>query len=453
MLPRAIATREAFENAMTLDIAMGGSTNTVLHLLAAAQEAEVDFTMADIDELSRRVPCVCKVAPNGDYLVEDVHRAGGIPAILGELRRGGLLNEDVRTVHADSIDEWLGALGHPRRRRLRRGGRALPRRARLRALRDRLLAVGALGVARPRRRRGLHPRRRPRLLDRRRPGDPLRQPRRARLRGEDGRRRRVDPHLQRPGRRARVPGGGGRGDPRRPDRGGRRGRDPLRGSEGRPRHAGDALPDLLPEGPRARRQCALLTDGRFCGGTSGLSIGHVSPEAASGGAIALVEDGDTIAIDIPNRAIELEVSDAVLERAPRARSRPAAATRRPRERVVSPALRAYAAMATSADTGAVRDVDAVERAVAEAAQRVAPAHELSRRRGRPGHQRRRGRRRASAADIGRQVLTGEGGAGGDEVGGCSLKDDPAAVMAGAGAEVDDPVGVRHDALVVLDDDQ
>src|SRR6201990_31571 len=107
VLPRSIATREAFENAMTLDIAMGGSTNTVLHLLAAAQEAEVDFTMSDIDELSRRVPNICKVAPSGDYLVEDVHRAGGIPAILGELRRGGLLHEGVHTVHADSLAKWL----------------------------------------------------------------------------------------------------------------------------------------------------------------------------------------------------------------------------------------------------------------------------------------------------------------------------------------------------------
>src|SRR6201994_319184 len=109
VLPRSIATREAFENAMSLDIAMGGSTNTVLHLLAAAREAEVDFTMADMDDLSRRVPCICKVAPSGDYLVEDVHRAGGIPAILGELRRGGLLNEGVHTVLADSMDDWLGA--------------------------------------------------------------------------------------------------------------------------------------------------------------------------------------------------------------------------------------------------------------------------------------------------------------------------------------------------------
>ncbi len=109
VLPRSVATREAFENAMTLDVAMGGSTNTVLHLLAAAREAEVDFAMADIDALSRRVPCVCKVAPNGSYLMEDVHRAGGIPAILGELRRGGLLHEQVATVHARTMDEWLGA--------------------------------------------------------------------------------------------------------------------------------------------------------------------------------------------------------------------------------------------------------------------------------------------------------------------------------------------------------
>src|SRR6202161_524527 len=108
-LPRSIATRAAFENAMALDVAMGGSTNTVLHVLAAAQEAELEFTMSDIDELSRRVPCICKVAPSGSYLMEDVHRAGGIPAILGELRRGGLLNEDVHAVHARSVDEWLDA--------------------------------------------------------------------------------------------------------------------------------------------------------------------------------------------------------------------------------------------------------------------------------------------------------------------------------------------------------
>src|ERR1700742_699979 len=106
-LPRSIATRAAFENAMALDVAMGGSTNTVLHILAAAQEAELEFTMRDIDEISRRVPCICKVAPSGSYLMEDVHRAGGIPAILGELRRGGLLNEDVHTVHAGSVGEWL----------------------------------------------------------------------------------------------------------------------------------------------------------------------------------------------------------------------------------------------------------------------------------------------------------------------------------------------------------
>ena len=180
VLPRAIATRDAFDNAMTLDIAMGGSTNTVLHLLAAAQEAEIDFTMADIDELSRRVPCLCKVAPNGTYLMEDVHRAGGIPAILGELRRGGLLQRGrrrrstrARWTSGSATGTCAAAAASEEARR------AVPRRARLRALGDRVLAVRALGVARPRRRRRLHPRRRARLLGRRRPGDPLRQPRRA----------------------------------------------------------------------------------------------------------------------------------------------------------------------------------------------------------------------------------------------------------------------------------
>ena len=157
VLPRSIATRAAFENAITLDIAMGGSTNTVLHVLAAAHEAEVDFTMRDIDELSRRVPCLCKVAPNGTYLMEDVHRAGGIPAILGELRRGGLLREDVTTVHSTSVEAWLTDVGHPQRRAVRGGAGAVPRRARMPALGDGRLAVRALGVARHRCRRGLHP--------------------------------------------------------------------------------------------------------------------------------------------------------------------------------------------------------------------------------------------------------------------------------------------------------
>ena len=178
VLPRAVATRAAFENAMALDEAMGGSTNTVLHILAAAQEAELDFTMKDIDELSRRIPCLCKVAPNGTFLMEDVHRAGGIPAILGELRRAGLLNEDVHAVHAPSTVRVARRLGHPQRSDDTGGTRAVPRRARLRALGGGLLAVRALGIAGHGRRRGLHPRSRPRPLGRRRAGDPLRQHRR-----------------------------------------------------------------------------------------------------------------------------------------------------------------------------------------------------------------------------------------------------------------------------------
>ena len=241
---------------MTLDIAMGGSTNTVLHLLAAAQEAEVDFTMADIDELSRRVPCLCKVAPNGDYLIEDVHRAGGIPAILGELRRGGLLHEDVddRPRARRWTSGWApGTSAAADAVRARRSSSSTPRPAACaRRPRSRSPSAGSRSTLDAG--RGLHPRRRARLLDRRRPGDPLRQPRRARLRREDRGRRRVDPDLQRPGaswssprtRRSTLILGGG-------VKRGRRGRDPLRGPARRPGHAGDALPDLLPQGPRARQ--------------------------------------------------------------------------------------------------------------------------------------------------------------------------------------------------------
>ena len=162
-LPRNIATRDAFENAMALDVAMGGSTNTVLHILAAAQEGEIDFDLAAIDAVSRRVPCLSKVAPNSDYHMEDVHRAGGIPAILGELWRGGLLNEDVHTVHSPSLEAWLGDVGRPGRRAVgdrlsscstpRRAGCAPPRPSRRRTA----------GLAGHRRRGRLHPRRRARL--------------------------------------------------------------------------------------------------------------------------------------------------------------------------------------------------------------------------------------------------------------------------------------------------
>jgi len=360
VLPRAVATREAFENAMTLDIAMGGSTNTILHLLAAAQEAGVDFRMADIDALSRRIPCICKVAPNGTYLMEDVHRAGGIPAILGELRRGGLLNTEVNTVHSRSMDEWLSTWdirgGSPSEAAVelfhaapgcRRSAEAFSQSERwesldtdaaegcIRDLEHAYSADGGLAI----------------------------------LFGnlaEDGcvvKTAGVDPSIWRFTGPAVVlesqeeaveailnnrvaPG------------------DVVviryEGPKGGPGMQEMLYPTSFLKGKGLGAQCALLTDGRFSGGTSGLSIGHASPEAASGGAIALVEDGDIIDIDIPERTITLEVShDELADR--RARLEGATGYRPAhRERPVSPALRAYAAMVTSADTGAVRDIARLE---------------------------------------------------------------------------------------------
>jgi len=368
VLPRSIATRSAFENAMALDVAMGGSTNTVLHILAAAQEAEIDFTMADIDAVSRRVPCLCKVAPNGTYLMEDVHRAGGIPAILGELWRAGLLNEDVSTVHAPTVEAWLGEWDvrgpKPSERALelfhaapgcRRSAEAFSQSERWESLdldaaegciRDvahahstdgglailygnlavRGCVVKTAGVDES-------------ILTFRGPAVVLESQ-------EDA----VDAILS-----GRVKEG-----------------DVVviryEGPRGGPGMQEMLYPTSYLKGRGLGKACALITDGRFSGGTSGLSIGHVSPEAAAGGTIALVEDGDPIEIDIPNRRITLAVpEDELAERRERLEAEggyvPAA-----RDRVVSPALRAYAAMATSADTGAVRDVNAVERAVAAAAQ-------------------------------------------------------------------------------------
>jgi dihydroxy-acid dehydratase len=360
VLPRSVATRAAFENAMTLDVAMGGSTNTVLHLLAAAQEAELDFAMADIDAVSRRVPCICKVAPNGHYLMEDVHRAGGIPAILGELRRGGLLHEDVSTVHARTMDEWLGAWDV-------RGGAASEQ-----AIELFHAAPGCVRSA-----TAFSQSERWESLD---------------VDAAEGCIHDVEHAYSTDGGLAILYGNVA-------ERGcvvKTAGVDEsiLRFSgpavvlesqddaveailEGRVA-AGDVVV-IRYEGPRGGpgmqemlyptsylkgrglgRACALLTDGRFSGGTSGLSIGHASPEAAAGGTIALVQDGDTIAIDIPARTIRLDVPDNEL--AERRERLEATTGYRPadRDRPVSAALRAYAAMATSADTGAVRDVSRLE---------------------------------------------------------------------------------------------
>jgi dihydroxy-acid dehydratase len=364
VLPRAIATREAFDNAMTLDIAMGGSTNTVLHLLAAAQEAELDFTMADIDALSRRVPCLCKVAPNGHYLMEDVHRAGGIPAILGELRRAGLLHEGVHTVFARTIDEWLGAwdIRGPRPSEAaidlfhaapgcRRSASAFSQSERWESL-DTDAANGCIHDV-------------------------------EHAYSQDGGLAILYGNIAERGCVVKTAGvdesilrfSGPAVVFESQD-------DAVEGILAGAVRAGDVVV-IRYEGPRGGpgmqemlyptsylkgrglgKECALLTDGRFSGGTSGLSIGHVSPEAAAGGLIALVENGDTVAIDIPGRSISLEVDADELES--RRAALEAAGGYKPaaRERYVSQALRAYAAMATSADTGGVRDVAAIERAAA-----------------------------------------------------------------------------------------
>ncbi|MFJ3214547.1 dihydroxy-acid dehydratase [Kitasatospora sp. NPDC086801] len=356
VLPRAIATRAAFENAMALDIAMGGSTNTILHLLAAAQEAELDFDLRAIDAVSRRVPCLSKVAPNGSYYMEDVHRAGGVPAILGELYRGGLLNEDVHTVHSDSLAEWLKTWdvrgGSPSAEAVElwhaapgcvRSAEAFSQSERwesldtdaargcIRSVEHAYSVEGGLAV--------LH-------------GNLAEDGCIVKTAGVDesiwtfsgpavvveSQDDAVEAILAK-----RVKEG-----------------DVVviryEGPKGGPGMQEMLYPTSFLKGRGLGKACALVTDGRFSGGTSGLSIGHASPEAASGGTIALVEDGDTIAIDIPGRSISLEVPDEVL--AERRRALEAAGGYRPknRERQVSQALRAYAAMATSADKGAVRDV-------------------------------------------------------------------------------------------------
>ncbi|HWP32593.1 MAG TPA: dihydroxy-acid dehydratase [Solirubrobacterales bacterium] len=368
VLPRAIATRDAFENAMTLDIAMGGSTNTILHLLAAAQEAEVDFAMHDIDELSRRVPCVCKVAPNGDYLMEDVHRAGGIPAILGELRRGGLLKETVGSVHAATIDEWLGKwdVGGP-------------------SPAEEAVELFHAAPGCKRSASAFSQSERWESLDLDRAGGCIRDVEHAYTaegglailygnlaeRGCVVKTAGVDESLLRFSGPAVVV----ESQDQAVDlilSGGVKAGDIVviryEGPRGGPGMQEMLYPTSYLKGLGLGKECALITDGRFSGGTSGLSIGHVSPEAAAGGAIALVQDGDTISIDIPARAIGLEVDDEELADRRRQLEESGGYAPLARERVVSPALRAYAAMATSADTGAVRDVSAVERAAALASK-------------------------------------------------------------------------------------
>jgi dihydroxy-acid dehydratase len=363
VLPRSIATPAAFGNAMALDIAMGGSTNTILHLLAAAHEAGVDFGLDDIDAVSRHVPCLAKVAPNvakdRTYYMEDVHRAGGIPAILGELRRGGLLNEDVHSVHAASLAEWLNAWDV-------RGGAAS----------DEAMDLWYAAPGGKRSSTAFSQSERWASLDVDATAGCIRDVAHAYsadgglavLRGNiavDGavvKTAGVDESIWTFSGPAVVCESQEEAVEKILAKQVTEGDVVViryEGPKGGPGMQEMLYPTSFLKGRGLGKKCALITDGRFSGGTSGLSIGHVSPEAAAGGTIALVEDGDIISIDIPNRAMRLEVDDDELER--RRAALEAAGGYRPvsRERQVSTALRAYAAMALSADKGAVRDVDAL----------------------------------------------------------------------------------------------
>ncbi|WP_181805146.1 dihydroxy-acid dehydratase [Streptomyces shenzhenensis] len=358
VLPLSIATFAAFENAMALDIAMGGSTNTILHLLAAAQEAGVPFGLEEINEVSRRVPCLAKVAPNvaktRTYYMEDVHRAGGIPALLGELHRGGLLNEDVHSVHSPSLADWLKTWDV-------RGGSPSPEAVELWHA-----APGCVRSA-----EAFSQSERWAALDEDAAEGCIRSVEHAY--SKDGGLAVLKGNLAVDGCVVKTAG---------VDESIWTFEGPAvvcesqeeavekilnkqvtdgdvvviryEGPKGGPGMQEMLYPTSFLKGRGLGKSCALITDGRFSGGTSGLSIGHASPEAASGGTIALVENGDRIRIDIPNRTIELLVEEAELSRREQALNGVYAPKNR--DRKVSAALRAYAAMATSADKGAVRDV-------------------------------------------------------------------------------------------------
>ena len=359
VLPRNIANRDAFVNAMTLDVAMGGSTNTVLHILAAAQEGEIDFDLSDIDAISRRVPCLSKVAPNSDYYMEDVHRAGGIPAILGELRRAGLLQMNVRSVHSPSLEEHLDNWDI-------RGGKATDE-----AIELFYAAPGGVRTTEP-----FSTSNRWESLDTDSVNGCIRDFDHAYtkegglcvLRGniaEDGAVLKTAGigedqfHFEGTARvvesqeeavsvilnRTLQPG------------------EVLfviyEGPSGGPGMQEMLHPTAFIKGAGLGKVCALVTDGRFSGGSSGLSIGHVSPEAAAGGAIGLVRNGDPVYIDVAERRLEIQVSDEELaaRRDEELKRDKPFTPHKPRPRKVSKALRAYAKMASSADKGAVRIVD------------------------------------------------------------------------------------------------
>ena len=356
ILPRSIANKTAFENAMSLDIAMGGSTNTILHLLAAAAEGEIDFDQSDIDRLSRKVPCLCKVAPaKSDVHMEDVHRAGGIMSILGELDRAGLLDTSVATVHsrtlADALNKWdITRTNDPAVHEFFRA------------------APGGVPTQ-----VAFSQNRRYASLDTDRVAGVIRNKDNAF--SKDGGLAVLYGNIAKDGCVVKT---AGVDDSILVFSG------PARIFESQDAAVSAILTNKIVagdivviryEGPRGGpgmqemlyptsylkskglgKACALITDGRFSGATSGLSIGHVSPEAAEGGTIGLVEEGDLIEIDIPNRTINLAVSDAVLAERRKARDAKGWHPEEARSRKVSGALKAYAALTTSAARGAVRDV-------------------------------------------------------------------------------------------------
>ncbi len=363
VLPRSIATKQAFENAMALDVSMGGSTNTVLHLLAAAQEAGTDFTMADIDRISRKVPCLCKVAPaTQQYHIEDVHRAGGIMGILGELDRAGLLDTSVSTVHSKTL------------------GAAIENNDVMRTRNEEVWKFFSAAPGGVPTQTAFSQDKRFDRLDTDRAAGCIRD--KAHAYSQDGglavlygniaekgcivKTAGVDDSILKFAGRARVYESQD---------------DAVEAILGDQVQEGDVV-IIRYEGPKGGpgmqemlyptsylkskglgKACALFTDGRFSGGSSGLVIGHASPEAAEGGAIGLVEEGDKIEIDIPERRIHLAVDAETLQQRRAAMEAKGAAAWKPvgRQRVVSQALQAYAALATSADRGAVRDIAQLKR--------------------------------------------------------------------------------------------
>jgi len=362
VLPRSIATVQAFENAMALDIAMGGSTNTVLHILAIAHEAGVDFTMEHIDRLSRRVPNICKVAPSSHYHVEDVHRAGGIFTILGELDRAGLIHREAGTVHARTMAAAIeendlrrpSATAAAHKRALAAPG-GVP--TQVAFSQDKYFAEPDADAERGCIRDVPH------------------------AYSQDGGLAVLYGNIAREGCIVKTAGVDASilkfEGPARVFHSQEAACDAITGNaiksgdvvvivyegpKGGPGMQEMLYPTSFLKGKGLGKACALITDGRFSGGTSGLSIGHVSPEAAEGGAIGLVEEGDRIRIDIPNRRVDVVLDDAALDARRKARDARGADGLRPnRDRTVSQALAAYALMTTSAARGAVRDIEQLQR--------------------------------------------------------------------------------------------